>query len=316
MSGVARTNKADSEATKWAVRLDADNLTETETEALENWLARDPRNVGALVRAQAVWASVDRLRAMGMRASSVPAKPRLSARHWMAAVAASLLIAVAGWSTFSFFHGRFATSHSEVRQVALEDGSIVTLNSDSVVKVDYQGNIRSIYLESGEASFKVAHNKARPFVVHAGNLLVRAVGTKFTVKLKDGEVSVVVDEGAVEIKRADQPRPARKLARDQELIAKNSSPMQVASVDPHELVRRLSWEQGWLIFDGETLAEAAERVNRYTDEPVVIDDDRLAERSFVGAFRIGDAKAFAQSAAAAYDATVREEGGAIHLTRP
>ncbi|MEI9995250.1 MAG: FecR domain-containing protein [Rhizomicrobium sp.] len=315
MNGVARTNKADSEATRWAVRLDADNLTETETEALENWLAQDPRNVGALVRAQAVWASVDRLRAMGMRASSVPAKPRPLARHWIAA-AATLLIAVAGWNAFSFFHGRFTTSHSEVRQVALEDGSIVTLNSDSVVKVDYQGNVRSVYLESGEASFKVAHNKARPFVVHAGNLLVRAVGTKFTVKLKEGEdVSVVVDEGAVEVKRADQSRPAKKLARDQELIAKKSYPMVVASVDPHELMRRLSWERGWLIFDGETLAEAAERVNRYTDEPVVIDDDRLAERSFVGAFRIGDGKAFAQSAAAAYDATVREEGGAIHLTR-
>ena len=72
--------------------------------------------------------------------------------------------------------------------------------------------------------------------------------------------------------------------------------------------------RGLLIFDGEDLAEAAAQVNRYASVPIVVDDEKLGQYAFVGVFRIGESKAFADSAAAAFDARVVEEGGAYHLT--
>ncbi|HEY1837172.1 MAG TPA: FecR domain-containing protein [Rhizomicrobium sp.] len=315
----ANGDDIDTKAAAWAVRLDGIDLSETEHEALENWLQRDPRHVGALVRAQASWTDLDRMAALHAGAPRAPVQARAMfgryARQWAMPIAASLLIAVLGLSTYSFFDGRYASDHGQVRHITLEDGSVVALDSDSVIQTRFTPQERGIYLKSGDASFQVAHNRKWPFIVHANDIAVRAVGTNFAVSLQSHQVMVTVAEGVVEVHRVDAVGPASKrvIRHDDELVAPAAHPLEVTALKPAEVARKLAWRNGLLVFDGDHLAQAAAKVNRYASVPVDIDDERLGDRAFVGVFRVGDSKAFADSAAAAFDATVDEEGGAYHL---
>ena len=96
--------------------------------------------------------------------------------------------------------GRFSTGKGETKVVALKDGSVVTLNTASEIRVNYSDAVRAVELVRGEALFDVAKNKARPFVVAAGDTSVRVVGTSFTVRHFDAApVQVLVREGIVEV---------------------------------------------------------------------------------------------------------------------
>jgi transmembrane sensor len=199
----------------------------------------------------------------------------------------------------------------------LDDGSALALNTQSVVQVKFDADERRVVMRRGEASFQVAHDEQRPFVVQAGDVAVRAVGTAFNVRMRAEGVEVIVTEGVVEVTRTNGGRNAslQRIHHNEEVIAEAARPTAVAQVSDEQIERRLAWQEGRLIFDGEQLAAAAAEVNRYSAVPVVIDDPVLAEKQFVGTFKIGDARAFVHAAAAAFDARVREEKDALRLTR-
>src|SRR6202034_3836256 len=95
------------------------------------------------------------------------------------------------------------TAAGQHRDVTLADGSIVSLNTNTIVETDLSRKLRQIYLRKGEAHFQVAHDRSRPFLVHAGDAVVRAVGTEFEVRLReDKHVEVLVNEGRVEVQAA------------------------------------------------------------------------------------------------------------------
>lgn len=313
-------NNLDAEAAAWAVRLEADDLNEAEREALEAWLARDSRCVGALVRAQSMWADLDRVVALDTEGELRMPPSRwhvLGGRvdlRWAALAASTLVAAVLGLGTYDYYDGRVAATKGEIRRVTLEDGSSMILNSSSVVQVRFQKDTREVLLRQGEASFQVAADKGRPFIVRAGDLAVRATGTNFAVRLQPQQVSVIVDEGAVQVQRADlQLGDEQTVTRNQSLVADTGKRMKQVRLSEQDIQRRLAWRDGMLIFNGERLAEAATEVNRYALKPIIIDDRRLAEKAFVGAFRVGDAKTFADSVVAAYGARLSERNDAYHL---
>ena len=166
---------------------------------------------------------------------------------------------------------------------------------------------------------QVAHDKQRPFVVEAGDVSVRAVGTAFTVRMReDGGVIVVVTEGIVEVTRDGatftQKAQKQRAVRDQEVIVEARQPIATVELSKQEIARRLAWKEGQLVFDGERLDEAVAEVNRYVATPVRIESERLAGKSFVGVFRTGDARGFAYAAAAAFNAHVREDADAVRIT--
>jgi transmembrane sensor len=130
-------------------------------------------------------------------------------------------------------------------------------------------------------------------------------------------VLVTVAEGVVEVARPQQTShkvERRYVTRDNQVVALNAAPLKQTAVADGQVSRRLAWREGLLMFDGETLGQAAAEVNRYTQTPVVIDDPQLADRHFVGVFQVGDVRAFARAAATAFDAQVAQKGdGSIHL---
>src|SRR5690606_14686343 len=117
------------------------------------------------------------------------------------AAAASVVI-LAGALLLVFVPTRpqvYSTGIGEQRTVKLADGSIVHLNTDSSLRVEYSPATREVHLVEGEALFVVAKEPARPFRVEAGQTTVQALGTQFNVYRRAGGIEVSVIEGAVRV---------------------------------------------------------------------------------------------------------------------
>jgi transmembrane sensor len=182
--------------------------------------------------------------------------------------------------------------------------------------VQFEAQRRRVTLVKGEALFDVAHEPARPFIVHVSDVHVRAVGTVFAVRLKGSAVAVTVSEGAVELARSERNLavPAvQRVAANEETVLVPERRAQLQKLEPAELQRRLAWLDGRVAFDGEPLSEAVAEVNRHSRRRIVVDDPELNAQPIVGIFRAADAEGFCRVAAVALGAVAVEEGDTIHL---
>jgi transmembrane sensor len=323
-TGRETAQSIDEAAAIWTARLDR-GLTESEQTELQEWLGGDTRRMGALARAKAIWLHADRARSLGPVATetppTVPIWQRIDRRTVVVgggALAASLVAAV---SIPAYLHRpkRLVTAMGEIRRVPLGDGSVVTLDTHSVVEASFSEQRRSIHLVSGVAYFEVAHDPARPFVVEARDISVRAVGTAFSVRNIEGvPVSVVVSEGKVAIGRlATTGAPEVRLAANMRAEVPDIAPLTPTSIvrplSPDDLGRALSWRDGMLAFEGDTLADAAHRFRRYGGPKIEIDSASLARQPISGLFAASDPRGFAHAIAVSLDASVDDEGDTVRL---
>jgi transmembrane sensor len=227
---------------------------------------------------------------------------RSAQRPWMVvSAAASVLLIVAGlWTARTFLGPRsFSTSIGGYQRVVLEDQSTVQLNTDSEVRVAMTAQLRKVELVRGEASFEVAHDTARPFIVSAGATAVRAVGTKFDVRRLGSSVEVTVDEGRVAVgdpsllenKGAPLDASIPQLSAGESALASRSG-VQLKELPKQALARKLAWQNQMLVFDGDTLTEVVSQFNRYNQRQLVIADRSLAQLQIGGYFRTTNLDAF------------------------
>ena len=180
-----------------------------------------------------------------------------------------------------------------VTSVPITDGSTVTLNTNSRIRVAVSDHERRVELNRGEAFFEVAKDPTRPFVVVVGNRRVVAVGTKFSVRRDEqNEVRVIVTEGRVRIEPMNEAEavPAELTAGAIARGAGESVLIQKRPID--EIEEALSWRKGYLVFRDTPLAEAVTEFNRYNNRRVVIDDPELAQIPIGGNFRATNLDAF------------------------
>jgi len=294
----------DAEAARWVVRLDRGELSPAEHAALDAWLAGDTRHFGAFAKARAVSTLVDRaaaLQAGGAAELSPPAGvPRARARvvHWTMAAGAVMAAVTLGLLVLGSPPSH-STRLGETRVVPLQDGSVVTLNTNTRIGIRYSEERRDIELLGGEALFDVASDAVRPFVVTAGDTTVRAVGTSFTVRrLPRQPVEVLVREGVVEVLRPEVPvAPKVQVVANTRALVPESAPIEIQPVDTAAVNRELSWRMGRLAFEGESLREAAEMFSRYSDIRIMIDDPAVAERTITGLYMSNDPVGFSRAVA-------------------
>jgi transmembrane sensor len=301
----------DDAAAEWAARADAGALAPHDAQALEAWLAADPRHLGAFARAGAVLAHFDKARALG-RDFEAEAPRMPSRRGALSALAATLAVtAGAGAITYSLIFRRYSTRRGEMRRVALPDGSTVTLNTASEVVVDFAAGRRSVRLEKGEALFNVTRG-AKPFEVEAGGVRVQASNATFNIRQHEGrQVEVLVCSGVVDL--ADGSRIAR-LPKATIAYARPSAPVSAKPVSGDDVSRKLAWREGMIAFHGETLAEAADEFARYTDQRIVIDDPEVARRTVVGLFVANDPAGFAKAVALSFGLRAQPVPEGVRLT--
>jgi transmembrane sensor len=301
----------DAVAAQWAVRLDRGPLDEGARAGLDGWLAADPRHRGALLRAQAAWATLvpDPLPA------DAPVSP--DRRRWLAgALRGTAAAAVAAGTAFVWLRPAadeaVVTLRGEQRRARLADGSTMLLNTDSRSRVTYTPARRRVTLERGEAWFEVAKDRARPFVVEAGAVRVEAVGTAFAVRRVGGIAKVAVTEGRVRVWSVDDPARFLLLDAGKRASVAEEAGAGAAIVHADGVADVLAWRRGEIVLDGMTLGDAAAEFNRYNDRQLAVEAS-LAERRVVGWFRTRDVEGFARSAAAMTGARIEEEPDAIRI---
>jgi transmembrane sensor len=173
-----------------------------------------------------------------------------------------------------------------------------------------------VIVRRGTAGFQVAAGDRRPFIVQAGDLSLDGAGANFAVGVDSAKVAVNVAGGVVQAARRTARGPETcAIGASLRLVSRSDVPLQASRVPEAEMSRELAWRRGLLIFDGERLSEAVARLNRYSRTPIVIEDPALAQRTFVGVFEAGDSRAFARTAATAFNAQVVEADGALRLSR-
>ncbi len=212
-------DRIEQEAREWLIRLDSDTeLSAEEVRALRAWVARSPAHRQELLRISAFWNDANILTELSIPLETTTQSIASRLRRFFAplmsvnrysALAASLVLAVTIGAVSLVVmqpsdatNGIYVTAIGGIQERKLVDGSILKINTDSQVQVDYSDNVRKIRLLRGEAHFQVSHNANWPFEVYAGTRMVKAIGTAFSVQLSNDSVQVTVSEGRVDIAAA------------------------------------------------------------------------------------------------------------------
>lgn len=332
----------EAQATEWlAARVDTKLPLEKERE-FQEWLAADPRHREAFDRAEAVWRSLDLLSAHP-RLTDASEDPDFfavkSSQNSYSARIISLSLAAAAIVLISImvFKGRFETvatspepseSSSQLRRLA--DGSLVELKSGSRISEEFSDNVRRVRLDCGEAHFTVVSDANRPFVVEAGEVAVRAVGTEFNVRLEAQAVDVLVTEGRVTVvgPRAVQdsdpsPPPLLEAGGQVRFIAalpEAAPKLVVRQLGAAEIDRKLAWRASRLVFDGAPLAEVIDRFNHYPfggPRPRLrLGDREVANLRISGRFHAANLDSFVELLERNFGLDVEARGNEILIRRP
>jgi transmembrane sensor len=331
-------SQIDEEAAVWVWRMDSDSVSAANRDAFNTWLRRDSRHRRAYEDLTHVWTGLNGL-AEAKREEKIAtftqtsSDSRLGGRNtWWAAAAAAIVlgIAVAAWMRMGSELQTLATAVGQQRSVTLADGSVVTLNTNTIVETHLQRSVREIYLRQGEAHFQVAHDRSRPFLVHAGDAVVRAVGTQFEVRLRsDQHVDVVVNEGRVEVRSEVDAEPASSgtgaramprshvhtLGAGQQLSASGND-YSVLPVSTHRLSSVLAWRDGAVVFDGESLSDAIAEISRYTDTRIIVNDPQVAALRVGGRYRTGEVQAFFDALQTAFPVSIHHGSNGVVFIDP
>lgn len=332
----------------WAARLADGPLSRDHQAEFETWLEVDPAHGEALREIRGAWEAVEHYAAsaevMALREAALASARRTMGRRagrgprmrliWGIAASLVLLLGAVSAAAWLWLTPRtYETGVGERRVVALSDGSKLSLDADTVVRVSYTHENRKLWLDRGRARFEVAKNPLRPFSVTAGDEVVVATGTAFSVELLQKQVHVVLYEGHVVLmdRRGEGVRrtvaigPRTVLAEQllvpgQELIVPaRAAPIAAAAVPavvaPSDPARSLSWEGGQMVFEDESLPAVVERMNRYAERPLAIGDAGAAQLKVSGVFRAGDTNALVQGLAAAFGIRTRPGPDGLMLFR-
>ena len=323
-------------AAQWLARRDR-GLQAAEQDAYLQWLMESPAHGTAISRLEKTWQALDQLKKWRPVHSPQPnpdllAPSRRRYWRWSGALAAAAMIAIVFvlWSSYPVEPAapRQAIIHPGPERMTLEDGSIVELNVGAKVEVNFTPAERRVQLVSGEAHFTVAKNPARPFIVSADKLAVRAVGTAFSVSLNREAVSILVTEGKVrldEMRAAEggaepAPRELSSLIAGQQAVVsmtQAAAPLvpEVRDVTPSEIERALSWQGLRLEFVDMPLADVVAEFNRYNQRKLVIEDASTGAMLVGGNFRADNVDTFVRLLDAGFGVQAVVRGNEVVLRR-
>jgi transmembrane sensor len=310
------------QAAMWLAKRDAGGWSDDDEANFAQWIEFSVARRVAFLRLEGAWSQAGRLGVLGAElppgavprrwraspffallpenaAEEISARPRRKVH--LAAAAAGTLIVIAAASMLLYFlrDQQYSTPIGGLASMSLKDGSEVTLDTASRIRVELRARERRVNLLNGEAFFSVAKDSRRPFIVQAGATDVVAVGTQFSVRRDHGELRVAVIEGTV---RLDAPPLGDRESRPSGVTMLTVG--EVATVTDHgvflekesiaQLEDMLSWREAYLTFHETTLAGAIAEFNRYNTRKIVITDPQVAAIRISGTFRPTHIQAFAR----------------------
>lgn len=349
------TREIAAEAAFWVARLHGPSRSRAMEQECRAWQARSAAHRHAFERCTETWMEVPGVTVAGAYAAAdghaasgaasgdaVPSglRPvgwlgglvRPGRRAPVLGLAAVLLASTLAvvWQPWRDVH-HYRTGVGELQTVVLRDGTRLSLNTDTRVRVELNAAQRTVSVEGGEALFEVAKDAKRPFVVRAAASEVVALGTVFTVRLATGSpgavamLAVTLIEGQVALRpragaSAAGVAPAQPVLmspgdRVRLVQTPGRAETTVQQTDRPRLEQVVAWQRSEAVFDNTTLAEAVAEMNRYSRTPIVLMGGVAADgRRISGQYRAGDNVGFAQAVAALHGLTVTEAPGRLELS--
>jgi transmembrane sensor len=338
-------------AAAWLVRRDREEWNDADQAEFHAWLSASTAHRVAFIRLQAAWQQAGRLKALaaGMTKNGallpsdrpgtlLPAKSeaplsrdenldaevaardtqrlRIRVRRMMGASVAAVCLAavVVGWVAWLHQGTAYRTAIGGIAAISMKDGSTVTLNTNSDIRVALSETERRVDLERGEAFFEVAKDHNRPFIVRVGDQRVIAVGTKFSVRREPNHVRVIVTEGRVRVEHSEPHHPAEvALISAGGVAVVGVAGVLVQDKSLSDAEERLSWRQGIVVFRETLLSDAVAEFNRYNTRQIYIEDSVLGSMRIGGHFRTHNAEGFVRLLADAFPIRVEDNGSRIVL---
>lgn len=335
------------QAARWLVKQDSGEWSAADGIALQDWLRASTAHVVAYIRLEEAWKRAGRLKSIGagVAAGTVPSPrqwqlssvfvadepgakalvARRSGRPWLSGIAAGIagIVSVGvAWMVLTA-DPAYQTPVGGLASVPMPDGSKVTLNTNSSVRVAVSDHERRVQLDRGEAFFEVAKDPTRPFVVVAGRQRVIAVGTAFSVRRGEHGIQVAVTEGKVKIEEEGQH--AQRLVTRSGVDTSSLAAGSVARMDGsgvlieqravQDLEQALSWRAGFLTFDDTTLADAVGEFNRYSTRRIVISDPSIGAIRLTGKFESAKYEAFIRLLEDGFSIRAERDGDRIVLLK-
>ncbi len=292
-------------ASDWTLRIDR-GLTPEEQDRYTEWLAEDPSHRRAMALYEWGWNEFDRLAGMQTthharvdpdllapgNAFTARAKLKRNLTRIIFALPVAAAIAVAAylfWSDYGSVGIEVKPAlelMARIERRNLDDGSYIEINREAEVRVAYSLAERRIYLEKGEASFNVAKDPTRPFIVNVAGVDVRAVGTIFSIKLADDEIDVIVTEGIVNVKSDPASFGKGKPLKDSFLevgqrarvnLKEDVPSVSVSSISKEEVGLAHRWKPELLDFDNVPLGQIIAEFNSRNPIQVLLADSSLEE---------------------------------------
>ncbi len=315
------------QAIRWMVCLQSGDATTADRYQLDLWLAEHPSHKQEFERLARMWSTLDGTKPLlkaelseaqalwdQHHSTNSPAS-RLPLWQWSrlpitaTALAVCLLVTCWWWLTQPPAPILYQTAKGEQREVALADGSVVTLNTDTKIAVRFSERTRFVRLDKGEAWFMVTHDERRPFHVQVANGAIRDIGTQFIVNKSADKVQVSVLEGIVEVgliqsgDAADTHRPMLVHQGEQVWYGPDGHLSDIGSFNQSTVG---AWKEGKLIFQAQPLAEVLTEVARYRSDEIRLLDTNLPGIPVSGSFDIKNLESFPQAL---------EDALPIHATR-
>jgi len=324
------------EAAEWLVELRS-RPDATTRQRFDQWLSTSPEHVRAYLECTAIAETaeagpratpreLEELIARAGRSSAANVVPLMpvhatsevqgrswsvrSSRHARFGAAAMVLVAIGAIMAYVMTRNVYTTAVGEHRSILLPDGSTIDLNGRSSVRVRLDASTRAVDLTEGEALFRVAEDKSRPFVVSANDTRVRAVGTEFAVNRRERQLLVTVVDGTVAVsaptlsgKQHPVPRKPGSAALSpqgneilldagQQLalsLSGGAVPPQLRAVDVDDAI---AWTRRRLVFDSTPIEDVVAEFNRHSPRALVIQGSGLQDFHISGAFSSTDVEPF------------------------
>lgn len=279
------------EALDWIVRLSSGRATDEDHEAFAAWRRRSDGHERAAQEAETIWNGIGIAGKVVRQAEGKDAREKFTRRAvlgWGAAAVTGVALYGSGALDPHLFADH-VTAIAEQRSIDMPDGSVAFLNAGSALSVDLRADVRRLRLFRGQATFTVAHDAARPFIVDADGGHARAIGTVFDVDVRPREVVVTVLEGKVGIttnEGAGQPVLAGMNQRVR--YHAGSRPSGAEAVDAES---ETAWRRGKLIFNRRPLGDVVAEIERYRDDMIVIASAGLRTLEVTGVFDLADPEA-------------------------
>lgn len=291
-------HKTQTQAAHYITRLYSGELTGLEEQEIYQWLEESDEHKKEYQLQLQLWEASQDLDL----ASSTPQKEHKKVQrkflNWYTSIAAAALLTISLFivnnslmkSTPSLV---YKTNIGEVENITLSDNSIITLNTNSEIKVTLTDEVRKVDLISGEAFFVVTSNKKRPFVVVSGQQEITVVGTQFNVHKMLSGVEVAVIEGIVQVEQKlgiSTQSKLKPVGQDKYLLEKgnigtfNTATDIIMPLDSAKRAKKTSWRNGLLVFKDENLQTVINELNRYRHNKIELQGVDTQTLKISGAF--------------------------------